>query len=262
MKFHRIRLSFITMIAVFSAAVGGCAVPGSVKPAEAPDVEMEQKISAVQGQLIELSAETEHLRSQLSSSRAEAKQAKREVKALREDLRTINGVREIEARYFARRLAAMEAARDDAVKEVVRTRARIQGMASPAEAAAMFAEARVILDRMKEDAFNEQALDYISQGRRYLQDGRKEMENQNPGGAAYLFDLISTLYESYGGIDSKTLTVSTRMVNLREMPDPSSKKLGVLSRGDKVKGQKKKGDWIQVRTTSGLQGWVHSKYLK
>ncbi|NOY86602.1 MAG: SH3 domain-containing protein [Deltaproteobacteria bacterium] len=188
--------------------------------------------------------------------------ARAEIKSLHDDLDVVNGVRESEAQASTRRLAAMEAARDNAVREVVRTRARIQGMASPAEAAAMFAEARVIIDRMNEDAFNEQAKDYLSQGRKFLQNGKKEMERQNPGGAAYLFDLISTLYESFRGIDSKVLTVNTRKVNLRAMPNSSSKKLGLLSHGEKVTGQEKKGNWILVRTTSGLRGWIHSNYLQ
>ncbi|GBE15472.1 MAG TPA: hypothetical protein ENH32_01490 [Proteobacteria bacterium] len=256
-----LRFSCLSIIFVFSIVGSGCAVLGNVRNEESSDVQMKQQISVRQEPPGNL-PETVHLQSRLDAARTELKKANREIKSLRDDLEIVSGVREMEAQVFTKRLAVMEAARDDAVREVVRTRARIQGMASPAEAAAMFAEARVIIDRMTEDAFNEQAMDYLGQGRKYLQNGKQEMERQNPGGAAYLFDLISALYESYRGIDSRTLTVNTRTVNIRAMPNASSRKLGLLSHGDKVTGQDKKGNWILVRTTSGLRGWVHSKYLQ
>ena len=98
---------------------------------------------------------------------------------------------EIQARQsLERRLEVAHASREDAIREVVRMRARIQGMASEAEASAMYAEARVILDRMEEEAFNLEALEQLDLARSYMARGKSALDADNPGGAAYLFDLI------------------------------------------------------------------------
>ncbi|TNF45200.1 SH3 domain-containing protein [bacterium] len=199
---------------------------------------------------------------ELEKLRADLDQVRAENRALKEELKILNGARKIDAQTYARRLAAVEAARDEAIKEVVRARARIQGMASPAEAAAMFAEARVIIDRMSEEAYNDQAVDFMKLGKRYLENGREEMEQQNPGGAAYLFNLISSLYESFQATDPRAMTVNTKKASLRASATASSKRLGLLSYGEKVEGLARQGKWIRVDTPSNLKGWVHSDLLR
>ncbi len=165
-------------------------------------------------------------------------------------------------RLQARRLESTEAARNDAIKEVVRIRSRMQGMASPTEAAAMFAEARVIIDRMTEDAYNIEAKEYLSLARKFMKDGMAELDGNNPGGAAYLFDLVSATYEDFRGIDSRTLSISVRSAVLRAGPSKSSARKGLLSYGVFVEGLSKKGPWFSVRTSEGLEGWLHESVVR
>jgi hypothetical protein len=243
----------IVAIAVCFLLVG-CITTGDVKTGSdtAPDQQVETGINS-EDSVTE--AELEKLKEELAQVRVENR-------ALKEELEVLNGARRIDAQTYARRLAVIEADRDEAIKEVVRARARIQGMASPAEAAAMFAEARVIIDRMSEEAYNDQAIDFMKLGKRYLESGRVEMEQENPGGAAYLFDLISTLYETFRATDPRVMTVNTKKASLRASATASSKRLGLLSYGEKVEGLARQGKWVRVDTASNLKGWVHSDLLR
>jgi hypothetical protein len=157
---------------------------------------------------------------------------------------------------LTRRLEIAQAAREDAIREVVRIRARIQGMASQAEASAMFAEARVILDRMENEAFNEEALAELDLARSYLARGKGALDNGNPGGAAYLFDLIPGIYEGMKKTDPQTIKVSVSIATLRVSPAPSSEKVGSLYQGESATGLEKKKDWMKVKTSSGQTGWI------
>ncbi len=243
--------------------IAGCITSGDVKTDE-QGVQEQQVEEVPESETNVSEAELESLRSEaeLESLRKELVQVRAENRALKGELEILNGARKIDAEAYSGRLAAVEAARDEAIKEVVRTRARIKGMASPAEAAAMFAEARVIIDRMSEEAYNDQAGDFVRLGKRYLENGREEMEKQNPGGAAFLFDLISTQYESFRAIDPRVMTVNTKKASLRASAAASSKRLGLLSYGEKVEGLAKKGSWVRVKTSSDLRGWVHSDLLR
>ena len=172
-----------------------------------------------------------------------------------EGLKTMN-------RLQARRLESTQAARDDAIKEVVRIRSRIQGMASPTEAAAMFAEARVIIDRMADDAYNNEAKGDLSLARKFMKDGMDELNGNNPGGAAYLFDLVSATYENFRGMDPRSLTISVRSAVLRSGPSKSSARKGLLSYGVIVEGLERKGPWFSVRTSEGIEGWLHESVVR
>lgn len=162
---------------------------------------------------------------------------------------------------LGKRVLSVETARDNAIKEVVRTRSRIQDLASPAEAAAMFAEARVIVDRIAEDAYNYEAREYRDLARKFLKDGTTELESNNPGGAAYLFDLVSATYDDFRRIDPHSLTVSVRLALLRAGPSKSSSKKSVLSYGTVVEGSARKGHWFFVKTPQGIEGWIHDSVV-
>jgi len=157
---------------------------------------------------------------------------------------------------LARRFEVAQAAREDAIREVVRIRARIQGMASQAEASAMFAEARVILDRMEEEAYSAQALEDLGLARSYMADGKEALDTGNSGGAAYLFDLIPGVFEGMKKADPRTVKVNVSVATLRESPVSTSRKIDSLNWGDKAEGTEKSGDWFKIRTSSGLTGWL------
>jgi chromosome segregation ATPase len=178
------------------------------------------------------------------------------VRRLEKNYRGLQVSSESDIRNMTARLESVRAARDEAIREVVRTRARIQGLASKAEAAAMFAEARVFVDRMEEDAYSTTARESLDLARSYLHSGKKELDNGNPGGAAYLFDLVSAQYQSFGEVDTRTFALPGSGVVLRREPITSSAAIKKLSRGTRLKGIKRQGNWIQVQIPDGRQGWI------
>ncbi len=175
---------------------------------------------------------------------------------LAEDLFAQKTFSEIQIESLARRLNTAEKARDDAIREVVRTRSRIEGMASQAEASAMFAEARVLVDRMNEEAFNDRALGDLELARGYLASGKKELEGGNSGGAAYLFDLVSSVYEGFKTSNPGKVTIGVKQAVLYKSPSGSSAVVGSLQRGETATGFDIRKGWIQVRLPSGIAGWV------
>jgi hypothetical protein len=163
---------------------------------------------------------------------------------------------------LVRRLEIAQAAREDAIREVVRMRARIQGMASQAGASAMFAEARVILDRMEEEAFNDQALADLDLARSYMDRGKGALDTGNPGGAAYLFDQIPGLYEGMKKDDPRRVKVRVSVAALRVTPTRSSKKVATLYIGTQATGVVKNKDWIKIKTSTGQTGWIMASQVQ
>ena len=120
----------------------------------------------------------------------------------------------------------------------------------------MFAEARVLVDRMTEDAFNDWALGELDLARTYTTSGKKELDAGNSGGAAYLFDLVSSLYEGFKNSDTQKVTVGVKKAVIFKSPLTSSAKIGSLSRGETATGLEVQKDWIRLKIPSGLIGWV------
>ena len=201
-------------------------------------------------------------KSGISGLKAEVIRLKEENARARRDLRASRRTRKIEARAYRESIEAVSKARDEAIREVVRARSRIQGMASSAEAAAMFAEARVIIDRMTEEAYSFRSREYLEEGSDYLRDGRRELDGKNPGGAAYLFDLISTLYQNFRASDPRKLTVVAKSAILRASSTTKSGKITTLALGDVLYGLGRSEDWFRVRTDSEGEGWIRADLVR
>ncbi len=131
------------------------------------------------------------------ANRKRLEKRERDVIKLEKEVASLKKSSEHDIRLLTNRLESVRNARDVAIQEVVRTRGRIQGMASGAEANAMFAEARVLLDRMEEEASSREDKETLKLVRTYLDTGKAELDQNNPGGAAYLFDLISSHYQHF-----------------------------------------------------------------
>ena len=204
-----------------------------------PMVKQEQAVIQVQAQ-------------QIARLESREKELEKELRLMESKLKAGNVARE----SLTSRLEITQAAREEAIREVVRIRARIQGMASQAEASAMFAEARVILDRMENEAFNEEALAELDLARSYMARGKGALDNRNPGGAAYLFDLIPGVYEGMKKTDPRKVKISVTIATLRKFPTPSSAKISSLYWGESATGFEKNKDWMKVKTSSGQTGWI------
>jgi len=232
---------YLFLFAVFFLMAGCKTMEGQVKKSE-PD-------ETSKGQVVNQEASEQITRLQSSQ-----KNLQRQIRSLKSQLKAGKVAQE----SLANRLEVCQAAREEAVREVVRMRARIQGMASQAGASAMFAEARVILDRMEEEAFNAQALEDLDLARSYMARGKGALDTGNPGGAAYLFDLIPGLYEGMKKGDPRKVKVSVSVAALRKTPKSTAQKLDSLYAGELATGLEKNKDWMKVKTSSGQTGWIMS----
>ncbi|MBN1274075.1 MAG: SH3 domain-containing protein [Candidatus Aminicenantes bacterium] len=57
---------------------------------------------------------------------------------------------------------------------------------------------------------------------------------------------------------AETLTVKMKTTNLRKTPKFYSSALTVLKAGEKVEKIGAQGEWLQIRSSSGVVGWIHS----
>lgn len=76
----------------------------------------------------------------------------------------------------------------------------------------------------------------------------------------FLFQILLIVF-STNSFAQNTVIVSTTKANLREKPSTSSKIVGTVSKGIKLKVSDKREDWFYI-TYKNIKGWVHSKTIK
>lgn len=72
--------------------------------------------------------------------------------------------------------------------------------------------------------------------------------------------IISFLVVSTG-IAATMYVAPSSEVPLRISPDPKRKIVAILVDGTRIEFLKKEGDWANVRTSSGKEGWILNRYL-
>ncbi len=77
----------------------------------------------------------------------------------------------------------------------------------------------------------------------------------------FLFFSALVLISSAEAVAQTYYVAPTAEVPLRIAPDSKRKILAILSDGAKVELIKKEGDWANVRTSSGKEGWILKRYL-
>lgn len=160
---------------------------------------------------------------------------------------------------------------DDARDEVVRTMAKLQTLASRAEAASAMAEADVALQTLRSSEGSRQ-LQEMSQATRFVQQSTEEFNKQNYGGALYLANQAKTAAVAgrgrlSGGNRGATrpgetpfalpvrLKVSGRG-NVREGPGTNFPVAFAVESGAPLTGFSYTDDWVRVSDDGGRSGWI------
>lgn len=160
---------------------------------------------------------------------------------------------------------------DDARDEVVRTMAKLQTLASRAEAASAMAEADVALQTLRSSEGSRQ-LQEMSQATRFVQQSTQEFNKQNYGGALYLANQAKTAAVAgrarlSGGNRGATrpgetpfalpvrLKVSGRG-NVREGPGTNFPVAFAVESGAALTGFSYTDDWVRVSDDGGRSGWI------
>jgi hypothetical protein len=164
---------------------------------------------------------------------------------------------------------------EDAMREVVRTLARLQTVAGRAEAASAMAEAELAYQTLKARPGNAAE---AAQARRLLDLSAAEFNRQNYGGAAYLATQVKGVAGRMGAGARATdrgqvrpgetafsaplpLQLSARS-NLRAGPGTGFGVQETLDRGAAVLGVSYLNEWIRITDEQGRTGWVYSTLLE
>lgn len=154
-------------------------------------------------------------------------------------------------------------------REVVRSMAKVQTLATRAEAASGMAEAEIALQALRTSR-GSGSPDAVRVSK-LLQDASNEFNKQNYGGALYLANQAKSTagvgrFRSPGDPSSlrpgevpfaaPIYLQATARCKLREGPGTTFRVLATLEAGAQFKGLSHVDQWVRVATDSGPSGWV------
>jgi uncharacterized protein YgiM (DUF1202 family) len=159
--------------------------------------------------------------------------------------------------------------------ELIRTKARLKGNETKAEASAAIAEARILAGRLAEDKTQASVL---ARSEESLAKAEEQLSEGNFGAALFFAskaqDLVARIKQGAGAEENPDPTATPSPVipslssyvvrtaaRIRRGPDLAEAVLGHLPAGTQVMGEAVSGQWVKV-TYQGLSGWVHSSLLQ
>jgi uncharacterized coiled-coil protein SlyX len=161
-------------------------------------------------------------------------------------------------------------------EEVVRAMAKLQTLASRAEAASGMAEAEVALQSLKGEAGQGSAPEAV-QAARMLKEASAEFDQENYGGALYLANQAKSLAATGRGrqlADERglgrkgetafALPIPLRAAatgNVREGPGTSSPLAFSVEPGDVLIGYSYVDEWIRITDGTGRSGWIFRRLV-
>jgi uncharacterized coiled-coil protein SlyX len=167
---------------------------------------------------------------------------------------------------------------DDARREVVRAMAKLQSLATRAEAASGMAEAEIALQALR--AANGNTLPpspEYGQGNQLLQLATTEFDQQNYAGALYLATEAKNAAAAGRGrvaSDDRSATrrgevpfalplrlQTTGRANVREGPGAGFKVLFTLETGVPIVGYSYADQWVRIRDDNDRSGWIHQTLI-
>ena len=165
----------------------------------------------------------------------------------------------------------LQARLDATRQEVVRAMAKLQSLATRAEAASGIAEAELALQSLRTAPGQPSAPEAV-QARRLLQESSAEFGKENYGGALYLANQAKTLAAAGRGrltggerVTERPgetpfgLPIALKAVsggNVREGPGLGSKVVFAVQPGDSLTGYSYIDEWIRINDEAGRGGWI------
>src|SRR5467141_932310 len=165
----------------------------------------------------------------------------------------------------------LQARLDDARREVVRAMAKLQSLATRAEAASGMAEAEIALQSLRGTG-GQQAVPELGQAAQLLQLATAEFDRQNYGGALYLANQAKAAAAAgqgrVAGVERGSLrqgevpfALPLRLqtmgrANVREGPGGGFAVLFTLEAGAPLTGYSYVDQWVRIADESGRPGWV------
>jgi uncharacterized coiled-coil protein SlyX len=170
----------------------------------------------------------------------------------------------------------LQARLDDARREVVRAMAKLQSLATRAEAASGMAEAEIALQSLRGTG-GQQAVPELGQAAQLLQLATAEFDKQNYGGALYLAnqakDAAAAGQGRVAGVERGSLRrgevpfalplrlQTTGRANVREGPGSGFTVLYTLEASALLTGYSYLDQWVRITDEGGRAGWVHQSLV-
>jgi beta-glucosidase-like glycosyl hydrolase len=249
------------LIPVLALAVTGC--PKTAPPASVGDAPDPAAYEA-------LEAQNRSLKENLSRQERELSQKDALIGRLQLHLL------ESDARYkaLADKLSAQQDRLDEAVVEVVRTKAKLRSIESRAEAASSITEVEIALKSLKDTISavdGNQGEDY-EKAEALLRMSTSEFKKENYGGALFLAGQAQSQIRAMEGRFSRQVDESTmpgevlfaqplplevlKRSNMRQEPSLQSPIVRTLDSGERVIGYSYKEEWIRIHSDDGAKGWI------
>lgn len=167
---------------------------------------------------------------------------------------------------------------DDARREVVRSMAKLQSLATRAEAASGMAEAEIALQALRSSGGSPAAPPpEIGQATQLMQLATAEFDRQNYGGALYLANQAKDAAAAGRGrlasVERGTLRAgevpfavplglqTTARANVRDGPGSGFPVVVTLEPGARLTGYSYVDQWVRITDESGRAGWIHQSLV-
>jgi SH3 domain-containing protein len=165
----------------------------------------------------------------------------------------------------------LQARLEEAGREVVRSMAKVQTLATRAEAASGMAEAQIVLQTLRQSARG-QAAPEVARAAKFLLEAANEFDHQNYGGALWLANQAKSQASAgrtrVSGGDPSSLRPGEVMFavplplstasrcKIREGPATTYRVIATLDGGSRLTGYSYVDQWMRVADDSGRVGWV------
>lgn len=161
---------------------------------------------------------------------------------------------------------------DDARREVVRAMAKLQSLATRAEAASGIAEAEIALQALRGPA----ASPGVAEIDRLMKQSTTEFDKQNYGGALYLANqakAAAVSAQGQAGAERESLRAgevrfelplklqTAARANVRDGPGGSFGVLFTLAPGEPVTGYSFADQWVRITDGAGRRGWIYQDLI-
>ena len=209
-----------------------------------------------------------------AEARSAAAQAQRAAKGSQEQERLAARLRraEEEQHRLEDQVVLLKRDLEDTETELIRTKARLKGIETKAEASSAIAEARILTRRL--DAKARGAT--LARCQELLTKAEQEMQTENFSGAVYLAlkaqDMAVRAREAAAPPGSTeadvdrpapkpSYVVRAATVNLRSGPSTSDEVVAKVGQGETLRATAVRGDWLKV-SYRGVVGWLHSSLVE
>jgi hypothetical protein len=175
---------------------------------------------------------------------------------------------EEEQRRLEERVAVLVRDLDLTETEVIRTKARLQGLETKADATSVVAETRVLIRRLQEQRGRSPA---VHRSQELLERAEQMIEDGNFGAATFMAlkaqELIkdarrgALVEEGHRPAPKRQYVVTASLANLRSEPSRDAPISGQLKKGDSVEATAQRGEWLHVKAGS-VSGWVFRELVE